>query len=87
MSDHTSFFIMRLQIKVIPGARKQLLKEEDGVFKVYLTAPAIEGRANEALVDFLADHFGVKRSGIEIVKGLKSRHKIVSILAPVRHKI
>ena len=86
MSDHTSFFIMKLEIKVIPGAKKALLKE-DGVFKVYLTAPAIEGRANEALVDFLADHFGVKRSGIEIVKGLKSRHKIVSILAPVRHKI
>jgi len=40
----------------------------------------LEGRANEALVEFLAEHFGVKRSAIEIVKGLKSRHKIVNIL-------
>jgi len=71
---------MKLQIKVIPGAKRTLLKEEGDVFKVYLTAPALEGRANEALVEFLAEHFGVKRSAIEIVKGLKSRHKIVNIL-------
>jgi len=55
-------------------------KEEGGVVKVYLTAPALEGRANEALIDVLSEHFGVKRSTIEIVKGLKSRYKIVNIL-------
>ena len=84
MEDHTSFFIgselMNLQIKVIPGARRSLFKEEGGMIKIYLTAPAQEGRANDALIDFLAGHFGVKRSAIEIVKGLKSRHKVVSIL-------
>ena len=71
---------MILQIKVIPGAKKSLWKEGGDMIKVYLTAPAVEGRANEALVDFLAGHFKVKRSTIEILKGLKSRHKIVSIL-------
>ena len=45
-----------------------------------MTAPALEGRANEALIDVLSEHFGVKRSTIEIVKGLKSRYKIVNIL-------
>jgi len=71
---------MKLELKVIPGAKRTMWKEEGGVVKVYLTAPALEGRANEALIDVLSEHFGVKRSTIEIVKGLKSRYKIVNIL-------
>ncbi|MCR4338171.1 MAG: DUF167 domain-containing protein [Candidatus Omnitrophica bacterium] len=70
---------MNLNIKVIPGARKELIKEEGGIFKVYLTAPPVEGKANEALVRFLAGHFSVRKSQIEIIKGLKSRQKIVRI--------
>ena len=71
---------MKIQVKVIPGAKKTLWKEEGGIIKIYLTAVPLENRANEALIDFLAEHFGVKRSTIEIVKGLKSRHKVVNIL-------
>jgi len=71
---------MKLQVKVIPGAKKELWKEEAGMVKVYLTAPALEGRANEALICFLAEHFEVKKSAIQIVKGLKSRRKVVNIL-------
>jgi len=71
---------MKIQIKVIAGAKKVLWKEEGGLIKVYLTARPIEGRANEALIDFLAGHFKVKKSAIEIVKGLKSHYKIVNIL-------
>ena len=71
---------MKLQIKVMPGAKKMLWKEEGGIIKIYLTAPALEGRANGALIDYLAEHFGVRKSAIEIVKGLKSRHKLVNIL-------
>lgn len=83
MENHTSLFngcAMKIQIKVIAGAKKALWKEEGGLIKVYLTALAVEGRANEALVDFLAGHFGVKKSAIEIVKGLKSHYKVVNIL-------
>ena len=84
MENHTSFFyfgkLMKIQVKVIPGAKKTLMKKEADIIKVYLTARAIEGRANEALVDLLAEHFGVKKSAIEIVKGLKSRYKIINIL-------
>ena len=74
------FMLMKIPIKVIAGAKKALWKEAEGQIKVYVTAPAMEGRANEALVDFLAGHFGVKKSAIEIVKGLKSHYKIVNIL-------
>ena len=70
---------LQLNIKVIPGARQNVLKEEAGSIKVYLTAPPVEGRANEALVKFLAAHFDVKTSQVEIIRGLKSRYKVVCI--------
>ena len=69
-----------LHIKVIPSAkRNEVVREGDGL-KVYLTAPAADGKANKALIVLLADHFNVKRSRIEIIKGLKSRHKTINIL-------
>ena len=71
---------MTLNIKVFPGAKKDLFKDEGGLVKVYLTAPPIDGRANEALCDFLAEHFNVRLSGIEIIKGLKSRNKVINIM-------
>ena len=50
----------------------------DGI-KVKVTAPPVEGKANEALVRFLAKEFGTSPSCIEIVKGLHSREKTVRI--------
>ena len=70
---------MILSIKVVPGARKNLFKEEAAGIKVYLTAPPVDGKANEALVDFLAEHYGIRSSRIEIIKGLKSRNKVINI--------
>jgi hypothetical protein len=70
---------MKLNIKVIPNAKQNRLVEEPGRLKVYLTAPAVEGKANEALIEFLAEHFKVKKSKISIIRGLKSREKIVEI--------
>lgn len=68
-----------IQIKVIPGAKKNNLKLENNQMKVYLTAPPVEGKANEALIEYLAEHYGVRKSMVTIIKGLKSRSKIVSI--------
>jgi hypothetical protein len=70
---------IQIQLKVVPGAKKNLLKQEGAVYKVYLTAPAVEGKANKALVDFLAQEFKVRKRQIEIIKGLKSRDKIIMI--------
>ncbi len=70
---------MVIEIKVMPGARKNEIRQDGSGLKVYLTAPAIEGRANDALIDFLAEHYGVRRSQIGIIKGLKSRNKVINI--------
>jgi uncharacterized protein len=77
------FFIgwmMKITVKVMPQAKTNDLKHEGDLFKVYLTAPAVDGKANAALIKFLAEYFQVRTSAIEILKGLKSRQKIVNIV-------
>ena len=69
----------KLNIKVIPNAKKQKLVEEPGRLKVYLTAPAVDGKANAALIEFLAEHFNVKKNKISIIRGITSREKLVAI--------
>ena len=51
---------------------------KDGI-KVKVTAPPIEGKANEALIRFLAKEFGISSSSIEIFKGLHAREKTLKI--------
>jgi uncharacterized protein (TIGR00251 family) len=70
---------MRISLKVVPGAKRNVWKAEGGTIKIYLNAPAVDGKANAALVRFLAEHFGVKTAQVEIIKGLKSRHKVINI--------
>ena len=73
------FLTKALTIRVMAGAKKNFIKEEDGRWRVYLQAPPLEGRANKALVELLSGYFKVRKSQIEIIKGLKSRDKIVNI--------
>lgn len=70
---------MKINVKVIPGAKKNLLEKTEEGYRVRLTAPPVEGRANEALIAFLAEYFEVPKSRIVIIKGLKSRNKTVNI--------
>ena len=70
---------MRLNIKVVPNAKQNKVVEEPGRLKVYLTAPAVEGKANKALVEFLAGHYQVKRRAVRVVLGEKNRDKVVEI--------
>ena len=76
--------VMKISLKVLkivcqPGAKKNLVKEEKESLKVFVTARPVDGKANQAVVEILAEHFGVKKSRIEIIKGLKSRNKTISI--------
>ena len=50
----------------------------DGI-KVKVTAPPIEGKANESLIRFLAKEFGISPSSIEMIKGHHAREKILKI--------
>ncbi|MDD2709437.1 MAG: DUF167 domain-containing protein [Verrucomicrobiae bacterium] len=72
--------VRRIQVKVIPRAsRNEVLEMPGGVLKVKLTAPPVEGAANEALLETLAGHFEVKRNQLRIVRGAQARLKTVEI--------
>lgn len=66
---------------MIPRAGRNEVKEDGEQLKIYLTAPAEDNRANQALIKVLAEHLGVKKSMIIIKKGLRSRQKIIKIIA------
>jgi uncharacterized protein len=69
-----------LNIKVIPNARKSSIAIEEDLWKVHLNAPATDGKANEALIEAIAAHFKVRKSAVRILKGHRSRQKIVEVL-------
>ncbi|MFP5212428.1 MAG: DUF167 domain-containing protein [Acidobacteriota bacterium] len=69
-----------IDIYVQPRASKsELAGVHEGVLKVRLTAPPVEGEANKECGKFFAKLFGVPKSGVEIVSGQKSRHKTVLV--------
>jgi uncharacterized protein (TIGR00251 family) len=69
-----------LELHVQPGAARSEFAGRHGErIKVRLAAGAIDGKANEALVEFLAAHYGVAKRNVRIVSGLKSRRKRVVI--------
>ncbi len=57
----------------------------DGI-KVKVTAPPVEGKANEALIRFLAREYGIPPSRIEIIRGLHSREKTLKISGGLPNK-
>ena len=69
-----------LELKIIPNApRDELAGWLGNALKVKVHAPALEGRANDALLDFLAEKLGVSRRAITLIRGEKSRHKVVRL--------
>lgn len=75
----------RLSVRVQPGARSDALLgwTRDGrggeVLKIRLRAPAVEGKANAALIEFLAQSLGLRRSQFALLRGEKAREKIVAV--------
>ncbi|MEO0105232.1 MAG: DUF167 domain-containing protein [candidate division WOR-3 bacterium] len=69
-----------IKIQVIPNAKKNEIVKEKDRLKVYLTAPPIEGKANKVLIEILAEYFNVKKGQIKIIKGEKSKDKIIEII-------
>ena len=72
---------MILDLHVQPGASRSEFAGNHGErLKVRLAARAMDGKANNALIEFLAEHYRVPRRNVRIVSGLKSRQKRVEIL-------
>ena len=72
-----------LDVRVVPGAsRDQVVGEHDGALKVKVSAPPVEGAANERLVAFMAKQvLGVARSAVAVQRGEKGRSKTLFVAA------
>jgi uncharacterized protein (TIGR00251 family) len=68
----------RFRVKVIPRAScNQVIVTPMGDLKVKLMAPPVEGKANEALLEVLAEHFQSRKSSFRILSGASGRNKII----------
>ncbi len=69
-----------IEVKVDPrSSKKGVSGIMENVLKVKLTAPPVEGEANEQLIEIISELTGVRKSDIRIVRGLSSKRKIVEI--------
>ena len=67
-------------VKVHPRARKNAITVVVGdALKLALTAPPVEGKANQAVIEFFADLFAIPRSSVTIASGETSRNKVIRI--------
>jgi uncharacterized protein (TIGR00251 family) len=67
-------------VKVHPRAKKNAITGEVGdALKIALTAPPVEGRANEACIEFFANLLDVPRSSVTIAAGQNSRNKVIRV--------
>jgi len=72
---------VRLSLRVQPGARRTALvaRLASGEWKVAVTAPPADGRANDAVVELVSDLLGVRRSQVTLVRGASARSKVVDV--------
>lgn len=66
---------MRITVRAHPGASRERAEWQGGVLHVWVTAPAVEGRANRALVQAVARALGVRPSAVALVAGERGRDK------------
>lgn len=72
--------MIKLRVFVQPNAsQSKIVGEHDHALKIALKAPAIEGKANKALIGFIAEYCDIPKSKVEVIKGLQSRHKVIEI--------
>lgn len=73
----------RLSVAVVPGARRTGADGlHDGALRVRLTAPPVDGKANDALLAWLAGELGLPRRALTLAQGQTARRKVIDIDAP-----
>ncbi len=72
---------MKITVRVKPNSRKnEVQKIAENQFVVSVTAPPVEGKANEKVIELLAEHFRKPKRSVTIVRGKTAREKIIEIL-------
>lgn len=74
---------MIIRAKITPNAKKPEITQVDGnKYKIKVDAPASDGKANARLIEILSDYFKIPKSSVSIVKGHRSKNKLVDIHKP-----
>jgi hypothetical protein len=69
-----------IKIKTHPGSKKEkIIRKTEDSLEIWLKEKPIENRANKALINLLSDLFKVKESKIKLIRGAKTRNKIIEI--------
>ena len=75
-------------VRAHPRARKNAITGVMGdALKLALTAPPVDGKANQAVVEFFADLFQIPRSSVTIASGASSRNKVVRIMGVTAEQV
>jgi len=78
---------MNLTVKVKANSRDNKISRENGQLVIRIHAPAQDGKANKAVIEFLSEVMIVPKSGIQIVSGTTSPHKRISIADEYKLKV
>jgi uncharacterized protein (TIGR00251 family) len=72
---------MKLSVTIKPNSRKGPLVEagHDGSLTVYVREPAVDGKANAALVKVVAEHLGLPKTRVKLVRGSTSKSKTLEV--------
>jgi len=70
---------MKIQVKVKPGSKTEELSREGDSFTIKVKEPPKEGKANQAVIKLLAEHFGVPQSQVRILSGFRNRNKVIEV--------
>ncbi|MBP1761367.1 MAG: hypothetical protein H6Q64_909 [Firmicutes bacterium] len=77
-----------LEVQVQPrSSRNQIVGEQDGRLKIKLTAPPVEGEANQALINYLAQLLQVPKKNVKLLKGESARHKLIEIIGVTEQEL
>ena len=78
-----------ITVKVTPRAKKTGVAGvmDDGTIKIKIAAPPVEGAANKALIEFLAEALGLPKNQVDIVAGETSERKLVSLVGISPEKV
>ena len=69
-----------IRLKVKPGSRQEELTElDDGTWLARVKAPPVDGKANAAVIELVARHFGLRKSQVSIKSGASARMKLVTL--------
>lgn len=68
-----------LKVRAVPNAKTEKIEESEDGIKVRVRQPAVDGKANEAVIEAVSKHLGVRKSKVRIARGQKSRDKIIEI--------